>query len=770
MSHGPLGDPRLQAVAAALDSGQLEAAQSMLAALDDLVLHRQGTTYLTTRLLFQRGRLTTEEVAQRMRQVLRVTSDFPEAQALLSEAERGTLSPGPRLSTEPAHTPADAPAPSGIPPAPAVPRFTASESGLPSPSQAPEAPELVLTMPFGSKTPEPVPATFARSTQDTEPSPPPAQEAEALALGSVELDDSPANNWTTQPAAPLDQTPTIFSVLTLLDEHRYVEALMALNASSNRSTPELTLMRARALLGAGRREEARETVEQLCQSAPIGPELRAGCARLLIEAGEVEFALEQAEVAFAVAGDSPAIVLTTAWAMLRVARRDEDAGLRESAEQLLRKLNAAGGTTPALASALWATIWADKGDAKQALQAAHRALEFEPHSVEALVAEAVANAMLGKTDEAASAWRRLLAVNQEEALNLRPRLARLGAELERVSPSLVPSAAEPISRRVWDPLETALVSGEPASLLETWEADCAKALAESGPLDADSFRELGHEGAKLLTRAPGFCHFAPYDLSLWSLFRLQVALDLLFGTDKPESGERIYSNSELVLAAYIGESVRQAYEGSWRAVPAEPRSAHVEARGSTLVPVHQIQARLREGAPLALDEFAPLEIAHRELPEWSRRVEEQALPPTPWAPAVWPTIQEVGTLGRALSRSVVGLYCERFTEQVLDHTERGLPALDSYLTLIAPPHAPSTDVSASLTRVAVLVGAYTGEVLRRLTGGEWVSAAGTEGASYMVRMGGVTARPIQHALERLRGHSRMSLTEYVRQLSLELGF
>ncbi len=756
MSHGPLGDPRLQAVAAALDSGQLEEAQSLLAALDHLPLHRQGTSYLTTRLLFQRGRLTVEEVAQRMRQVLLVTSDFPEARALLNEAERGTLSPEPRRSTQRA-----APEPSspiGIPAPPAVPRFSVSESGLPSPSQAPRAPELVLEVPFDSSTPNLFPTLPTLPAQDTVPSPPPVEEAPK------------SHDTEAEPAAPLDQTPTLFSVLTLLDEHRYVEALMALNASSNRSTPELTLMRARALLGAGRREEARETVEQLCQETPMGPELRAGCARLLIEAGEVEFALEQAEAAYAIASDSPAITLTTAWAMVRVARREGTTSLRESAERLLQKLDAAGGPTPALASALWATIWADKGNAKQALRAAQRALEFEPSSVDALLAEAVAYAMLGKHDEAASAWRRRLAVNQEEAQNLRPRLAKLGAQLDRVSPSLVPSAAEPVSRRVWDPLETALVSGERASLLDTWEADCAKVVAEMGPLDADRFRQLGLEGAQLLTRAPGFCHFAPYDLSLWSLFRLQVALDLLFVAEPAPAQNHIYSSSELVLAAYIGESVRHAYDGSWRAVTAEPRSAHVEARGSTLVPVHQVQARLREGAPLALDEFAPLEIAHRELPEWSRRIDEQARPPTPWAPAVWPTIQDVGTLGRALSRSIVGLYCERFADQGLDHTERGLPALDSYLTLVAPPHAPPTETSASLARIAVLVGAYTGEVLRKLTGGEWVQAAGTEGASYMVRMGGVTARPIQQALDRLRGHTRTTLTEYVRQLSVELGF
>src|SRR5690606_21057703 len=116
----------------------------------------------------------------------------------------------------------------------------------------------------------------------------------------------------------------------------------------------------------------------------IGPELRAGCARLLIDAGEVELALEQAETACGVAPDSPAVLLTTAWATLRMARRDEDESKLEAAERLLERLGSSGGASPALATALWACVWAERGEPQRAIEAAQHALELDPGSVEAM--------------------------------------------------------------------------------------------------------------------------------------------------------------------------------------------------------------------------------------------------------------------------------------------------------------------------------------------------------------------------------------------------
>ncbi|HEY6725593.1 MAG TPA: hypothetical protein VI197_16265, partial [Polyangiaceae bacterium] len=550
MGSGPLDDPRLQAVEAALDSGRLDQAQTLLKEFQPTPLHRQGLSYLTTRLLFQRGRLSVSEVSSRMHQVLKSIQDFPQARALLAAAEGGTLSPQSLAGDS------GRPTNLAIPGPPALPTFSGPgpEPELPSPSlidgdddidtepllgsdgfdfEPPTLPELPLKLRQESLGLPPLKLTGADFAHDSSPSrsTSPASSGgpridpseltitlqappDRAAAGPPELELEP----TPAPRPEPQEAPTLFSVLTLLDERRFGDVLQRIGEGHDPRAPELTLMRARAYLGMGRNDAACDALEPLCQSTSIGPELRAGCARLLLEAEEPLIALDQAEMAHRMAPESPSVLLTMAWALLRVERRDLDLTKRATAAALLQRLDAAGGPTPALASALLACIDAEEGHCKQALLHAARALELDPASVDALVATAVARAARGQLIEAAETWRKLLALSEDEATVLRPRLVKLGVRLEAASPSLTPERASPTSRRVWDPLESALISGEHDALLDAWNADCEPILAR---LDADP-SELGRLAAIALTRAPGFCHFAPYDLSLWSLIRLEI--------------------------------------------------------------------------------------------------------------------------------------------------------------------------------------------------------------------------------------------------------
>jgi len=787
MGSGPLDDPRLQAVEAALDHGLLDHAQRLLAAFPPTPLHRQGLSYLTTRLLFQRGRLSVGEVSTRMHQVLNSIHDFPQARALLAAAEGGTLSP------ESLAADSGRPTNLAIPGPPALPTFPGPEPELPSPTMAsgdddfdtdpllgndlfdfepPTLPELPLTVAYASRGPRSqgplAPLTLSGDDFVLEPSAPPASPHRAPPE-SEDLDASDAAVTLQVPRPPERapaEAPSMFSVLTLLDERRYAEALQRIGENHSPTTPELTLMRARAYLGLGRNEAACDALEPLCQSTSIGPELRAGCARLLLEAEEPLIGLDQAEMALRLAPESPAVLLTNAWALLRVARRDLDPSKRASAATLLQRLDATGGPTPALASALRACIDADAGLTKQALVHATHALELDPASVDALVAVAVARASRGQFTEAAQAWRRLLAVSEDEASVLRPRLVKLGVRLEPASPSLAPDRTSPTSRRVWDPLESALISGENDALLDAWNADCEPILAR---LDADP-SELGRLAAIALTRAPGFCHFAPFDLSLWSLLRLEVALDLIFGKE-PADPDTLEGRlgAQLVLSAYVGETVRRAYDGRWNGSLSEPHEASVETRVAVLAPFDVVHTRLLTGGSLALDRLVALESAHRTIDQWSRYTEDQATPPTPWSPNPWPSLEEVGAFGRALSRSVVAMYCEQFAETPLDHGLDGLPALDSYLALIAPPAAPPAAPSPALRRASVLVGAYVGEALRSQWGGQWVAGDAPDAAHYVLEVGSIVTRPIQQVFARLCGQHPTTLSEYAARLTSQLG-
>ncbi|HEU5073943.1 MAG TPA: hypothetical protein VFU02_07215, partial [Polyangiaceae bacterium] len=322
------------------------------------------------------------------------------------------------------------------------------------------------------------------------------------------------------------------------------------------------------------------------------------------------------------------------------------------------------------------------------------------------------------------------------------------------------------SRRVWDPLESALISGEHDALVDAWNADCEPILAR---LDADP-SELGRLAAIALTRAPGFCHFAPYDLSLWSLIRLEVALDLIFGK-APADPDTLEGRlgAQLVLSAYVGETVRLAYDGRWSGNLAEPHEATVATRVAVLAPFDAVHTRLLTGGSLGLDRLITLESAHRSVDHWSRYLEDQATPPTPWAPHLWPSLEDLGTCGRALSRSVVAMYCEQFAETSLDHGFEGLAALDSYLALIAPPAAPPAAPSPVVRRAAVLIGAYVGEVLRSQWGGQWIASDAPEPAKYVLEVGSIVTRPVQHVYARLCGQHPTTLTEYVARLTHQLG-
>lgn len=91
-SAGPLDQPRLRDIDELLDARELDQAAQALMQLGDIELFRHATAYLTTRLLFLKGRLDCDGVAQRLDDLLKEVSDFPEAQAMLEAARSGELS------------------------------------------------------------------------------------------------------------------------------------------------------------------------------------------------------------------------------------------------------------------------------------------------------------------------------------------------------------------------------------------------------------------------------------------------------------------------------------------------------------------------------------------------------------------------------------------------------------------------------------------------------------------------------------------------------
>src|SRR5262249_26274788 len=151
-------------------------------------------------------------------------------------------------------------------------------------------------------------------------------------------------------------------------------------------------------------------------------------------------------------------------------------------------------------------------------------------------------------------------------------------------------------------------------------------------------------------------------------------------------------------------------------------------------------------------EIGDVPLPHPGAEPLGQRVALSVAPPAPWDPAPWPEVAQLPELGARLRESPVGLYCAGI-ELPLDSSFASLRSLDRYVTLLAPPLAPSDPEAPWVRRAAVLVGAYMGEVLRATRGGSWepLQGAARPEAYRLALPGGIKAFPISSAFERLSG-------------------
>jgi hypothetical protein len=321
------------------------------------------------------------------------------------------------------------------------------------------------------------------------------------------------------------------------------------------------------------------------------------------------------------------------------------------------------------------------------------------------------------------------------------------------------SLEEPRSttRAAWDPLEAELVHQRTEVAFQGFEKLASARLDELLRSDVPTFPNVAGEAADFLSTAAIASHFAPFDLSLDSLERLDALLGLFTGA--PNRGAPY--GLTVLLTAYVGECVRGAAGGQWEGRLAQAETAKVERRsGETYVPWKRVQRALAEGAPLRTD-AGPRPHPAAEPPERPARTPGD--PPTPWAPELWPDLKLLGELGRGLPSSVVGVWAARVAKQPLDRSPASLPAIDRYVSLLTP--RPATSVDATWARrPSVLTGAYLGEVLCLHAAGRWSEndAAPAGPLRYEVLLpDGTAAYPVLWTYDRLRGRGRQTLSERV---------
>jgi tetratricopeptide (TPR) repeat protein len=190
-----------------------------------------------------------------------------------------------------------------------------------------------------------------------------------------------------------DGAQSLLAIATLLDEGLYTQALSALDRAGARAGPEFTLMRARALHGAERDSDAGVLLEQLCAADSLPADVRAGCARLLLELGNVDAALAQAELAHRQHPQAPVTIQTLVWALCRVSWQRPQ--VLDRIPPLLDTIDSDRGPRRALAQSLRAYVACTLGTAEHGAEAAEAALDLDPKSRDALLALAIAWARLG---------------------------------------------------------------------------------------------------------------------------------------------------------------------------------------------------------------------------------------------------------------------------------------------------------------------------------------------------------------------------------------
>ena len=627
-------------------------------------------------------------------------------------------------------------------------------------SETPAAPEVVESYrPKQSSRPPPVSSEPpGRSARRPTTEPPDPRRAAPEVAGAI--DEAPRIKSGIPEGPDSAGRPSLFEIAAMVDQGRYQSAMEALDTLGNESTPDHVLMRARALDGLEDRRGAIQLIGRLAEAPLLDPELRAGAARLLIEMGDLQAAFDQAEQAYEDDPTPELVRLTYAWAALRTARRFERrTSLVKEADEILRSIRISHGPHSALVQSLKAWIAAEVDDPKRAISMAQRALGAAPRSADALAAVVLASARLGRASDTEQAWIELLDVAHGEADALSGRIEKLGLSLSHLDPA---GGGQLDAERIWDPVELDAAAGNAANVVAALDRAFERRFDRLG--DTDAGRELpvlATIAANLLTTLPIFRCFAPYDLSLWSIERIDAALTVACGQSPQPTLERPDS-LEIFLGAYVGESLREAHGGRWKGTVATAFDATVVAGSGQWFPTRLIDARIRDGAEAAVPRAAGTSVTHPGTPPWAHRLHNPEAPPAPWGRATWPTAAAMPALGRALTRSPVATYCSRRFGVELDRTFGSLEALDGYLDLVAHPAAPAEPDAPWAPLVASLLGAYVGETLRATLGGEWRDDGDAEGSARL-RIdfpGGASARPVSHISKRIEDRATTTLSDY----------
>jgi tetratricopeptide (TPR) repeat protein len=824
----PLDHSELRPIEKALDEGNTQEAASRLGMLGDAREHKDAIDFLTTRLLFQRGRIDSDGAADRVAAILERVDQFPEAEDWLGELEARTerSALGEAAARASAGDSAEEHASAGPVLASGSVWPGQASASVPPPSQAPSIPlEPDPHHPYFDEIgPEddvtPTESGAARNERDgaegrrDSSEPPPRRSTppdvpwspDLLPLDPGARPGVDAQLGTEPPTRPDVSRLERFEPPTRPDLRRADVTVAAAHPSykpfdSLRAKEQLSARAGRyrggvtdpgEILGGPKRPRP-SIGPRPSNRPPMDPDRRIIEAFQLVRDGSLEEARRLVPEEGSPTTTRPELRAMLGRVLLELGQAERATG--EAAYALLHAPQA-----PEVQLVfIWSAVrYARQRDDAWSLERAGRLLKDLPPNanVDAGLVDALAACVevrVGVPTVALRLAQRALRANADsidglaalaEASALCGEEQRAEAALERLH-ALSEDAAEQLAPRlqrlgigahgpassasVWLPLEHTLSSGAREVALVGLETLAAEALAEL-PWPWDDAASSGRAAADFFATAPILRHFGPYDLSLHGIERLEAAIELVYGSG-PRALDVNGSSPALwqFAGVYLGETLRACCDGSWVTGPEHVKDATLELLGGEIQPFQVVRRRILHGrhAPMKAALAEALSLAPPAAHGFRSPVTR--VPELPWGNDSWPDVEQLPRLGRALSHSVIAAYAAADGYPRLDRGSGSLVAIDRYLELVAPSDAP-LDPEAAWTRwLCVFLGAYLGEVLCRELGAGWAISERPEPECFVVQLGSRNEAPLAVLFDILTGRHPLSLADYMAQLRQTLG-
>jgi hypothetical protein len=324
--------------------------------------------------------------------------------------------------------------------------------------------------------------------------------------------------------------------------------------------------------------------------------------------------------------------------------------------------------------------------------------------------------------------------------------------------SLPPSSRDVPQSYGWSDPERNFGKGDPNIARNRLEQKALETLATLTE-GFQAFEQKTALIANVLSTAPVVHYFAPFDRSLCSLPRVELALRTLYlgASHLPAASVRP------LVALYLGETLRVSHRGTWRGVPERPTTWAVEA-GAHIWQPYRCAGQLLTGNPgHALLAAAGGGLAKRGTIAWMASAPITVALNKPWQEPSTP--QNLERLGEMVTHTPWSICCEALFGQGLDGTVASLRALDQLLDFLCDSAEPPRALDAWLVRTATLAGSYVGKVLIANTQAQWVERSGaSEHGASLELAGGIMATPIANIIARATSRKRSQLFDYVRAL------